>query len=361
MNYLPPIPSNVPYCHKNYMLAKQLGYKQKGVSDDRLRKPYNINGITWKSVLESFDDFRKKAKVTKDVWKNSEKFFEYLIEQNENNSQQSSLTDSNAFSGIKTGKNSDSDLKKSVIDDLNLQDEFNQDDSRSLVETVLDYLGNYKESDLKMFKNIIEAALTSALTRRQGESQEIEEITSYDIKTANVTDLPNVNQKYLHSKQLKTLMMHRLINGELTALKPDYKAPKELHILVDDSGSMDSEFKRGLLYLTMFYAKKRADKDVIVKVYLFESDLYENDYLLSEGIPDFPLNGGGTDIQKALTSLAERIESPNASVLIINDGQDHVNEDFKPVTRTVAMTLRSNNRMLKMACEKSKGSYYNIS
>lgn len=354
---LPPIPGDVPFCHKNYDVAKELIYSTKGVTTEA---PFDMSKKSWKNLLDIFTNWNESnTENYSNDWKRTEEFFKHLISQAEEDVSSSSEEQALACLDIDVeDKNSENDSSPEAI--LDLSTELLERECSDLAEQTLRFLDNESSERLQIYKNVVDAAITSALTRRRGHSDEIPDYKKFNSVQAGIKDLARVNEKYIHSKELKTLGLYKAINGELTAIKPISEKPRELFIMIDDSSSMDSYQKKGLLYLTLLMARRRAKQGVTVKVFFFESELYDRECDLEKEMPQIGLSGYATNVQKALSQLAKKIQSKNASILVVNDGQDKVSSDFKPACRMCVLSLQQENEGLRKACKRSGGKFFNV-
>lgn len=347
------IPATVPYCHKNYEIAKELANIVLGNEE---KKPNFLQEKTWEKITEDFKKF--SVNTEKQPWETVEDYFTNIAKskKSENNSD----IDSEVLASINTELSSNNSKKESNETILDLTNELLERETKELAEQTLKYLKDYDSDEVRNFKNVIDAAISAALTRKKGNSDELPDYKTFSSQTANIKEYGRLNEKVNYSEPLRTLGLYKTINQELTTIKSKIEAPKELYIMIDDSGSMDTHAKKAIVNLVLMMAKRRTLDKVLVKVFFFESELYDREYDLSKEIPQCGFNGGSTDVETSLTMLFEKIQSKNASILVVNDGQDAVSNNFKPVCRMVALTLFEKNKGLENAANKSGGKYYSV-
>lgn len=357
MNRIKSIPAHVPFCHKNYDVAEQLATI---VAGNEAKKPWNVEKKSWEAIEQAFQDFYSQVDVDSISceWETVESFFEYLIEQSEKREQ--TEAEGIALASVDTeveNSDSESESNESILD---LTEQLKDRETQELAEQTLRLLEDEPTDNVRKYKSVVDAAISAALTRRRGSSDEIPDYKTFSAESAKLKEFGRINEKVNYHPAMKTLALYRAMNEELTAIKPIVEKPRELFIMVDDSGSMDTSSKRAIVNLAILMAKKRTKSGITVKLYFFKSDLYDREYDLATNIPEVGFHGGGTDVEKALISLADKIQSPNASILVINDGEDTVSNLFKPVRRMVSLTLLNKNKGLENAALRSGGKYFTV-
>jgi hypothetical protein len=162
-----------------------------------------------------------------------------------------------------------------------------------------------------------------------------------------------------------------------------------LVLLIDDSGSMNSEWKIGwvkALVLNRLTAVMKGDATLYICT--FEEELDPNwvkvgtkaqakDYwkLFDRQVG---FNRGNTDIEKAVTHTIEQIDNgkligvdyddtatislkkERPQICVINDGQDYIDKDYSPKIITHGFILGRDNIEMKIMCERSGGIYHRI-
>lgn len=347
------IPANVPLCHKNYDIAEQLALSMS----QEAKKPWHLTPQQWESLQNSFKDFISKEveKVGSSEWDQVEAYFRQLVD-----SEPTEQTEAEgiALASIDSDK-ADSKNGESIESILDLKEELLDRETSEIAEQVLQNIGGIEAA--KKYSAIVDAAITASMTRDNKKKEEGGNYKKFDSMPANIKDLARVSEKAYLLPEMQTLGLYKLLNGELSAIKPVEQNPKELFVILDDSGSMDNSFKKAIVRLILLKVRKRALAGIKSTLFMFEADLYQNNPCdLANGMPYISFGGGSTNVQRSLITLKGIIKNQNASVLVINDGEDTVSSDFIPVVRTVAITIGTNNTGLQKACERSKGQYFTI-
>lgn len=193
------------------------------------------------------------------------------------------------------------------------------------------------------------------------------------LKMRNYGELPAMASVV---EMIKPTFGMKLATKQLGIVAPVEHAKQSVVFLIDISGSMSykekTDWVRALLLDRYDQVMARTAELFIVP---FEGDAYVNQTLFIGNARDvrknlkwFPeFNGGGTDIQKAVGQVSEQIISGRVGkyvirgerpqIVVINDGQDYVREDYKPKVVTHGFILGQHNPGMKAMCENSGGSY----
>ena len=186
-------------------------------------------------------------------------------------------------------------------------------------------------------------------------------------KERRVTSMTDVSQLPMLNSMASLLMPTfklKLARRELLVRKDTPDKKQMLILLIDDSGSMQTEQKmmwvksllydrldavargEGILYITMFVNNCDLANTLCIK------DKRDAVALIKTGwMPSF--NGGGTDIERAVREMClciktgrigkHRLEGENPQIVVINDGQDTVNGKYKPDVITHGFILGQDN------------------
>lgn len=350
-----PIPAHVPFCHKNYDIAEKLCEVVDGLE---AKKPWNIEQKPWEAIKSSFEAWFSTPEVdkTQNEWDTVESFFQHLIDQAEKGEQ--TPGEGEALASIDSDLEGDSkkESKESILD---LTEALKDRETKELAEQTLRLLESTSMDKVRKYKSVVDAAMTAALTRRRGSSNELPDYKTFSSQTASLKEFGRINEKVNFHPAMKSLSLYRAINEELTAIKPIVEKPRELFILIDDSGSMNKNEKRAIVNLVILEGKKRASQGITVFCHFFEADLYDRDYDLACETPRIGFNGGSTDVEKSLITLSKHLR-PGSAVLVVNDGEDKVSDSFKPACKMVALTLFNENEGLEKAALKSGGKYFTV-
>lgn len=151
-------------------------------------------------------------------------------------------------------------------------------------------------------------------------------------------------------------------------------------IIVDDSGSMNADDKRAMLKAALTLKIRDASEAHNIYIGTFETKLFgfrkiEKGTKFEELRSFIFLNKGGTDvngcIKDTIRQIKERklmmrgggfydLDDDSFEVLVINDGEDHVDRTYHPAIKTHALCLRQSNVDLKNICHRSGGTYFHI-
>lgn len=155
---------------------------------------------------------------------------------------------------------------------------------------------------------------------------------------------------------------------------------QNLIILVDNSGSMSDERKKGMLKAALCLKIKDVNENHNVYVGTFLEDVIGFTKITREttfeGLRSFiHLSGGntevGTVVQNTLDMVRKRklkginngpaltLSEDHFEIMVINDGADHV-EDFHPQVKLHALCLLQTSTMLKNICHRSGGTYMHL-
>lgn len=151
-------------------------------------------------------------------------------------------------------------------------------------------------------------------------------------------------------------------------------------IIIDDSGSMSDEEKRAMLKAALTLKIRDASEAHNIYIGTFETRLFgftkvEKGTKFEQLRSFIFLNKGGTDvngcIKETIRQIKERklmkrsggyydLSDDSFEVMVINDGQDHVDPTFHPAIKTHALCLKQSNPNLKNVCHRSGGTYFYI-
>lgn len=151
-------------------------------------------------------------------------------------------------------------------------------------------------------------------------------------------------------------------------------------IMIDDSGSMNDEEKKAMLKAALTLKLMDASDAHNIYIGTFETSLFgftkvEKGTRFEELRSFIFLNKGGTDvngcIKETIRQIKERrlmkrggghydLSDNSFEVMVINDGQDHVDPSYHPAIKTHALCLKQTNDNLKNVCHRSGGTYFYI-
>ena len=188
------------------------------------------------------------------------------------------------------------------------------------------------------------------------------DFNNFDFVKADIKDFGRTVDTTYTVKKLQGLYLYKLVTGQLQRLDSSEPVKKSLHILLDESGSMRHGYKIGLanLIFSHVYYLMSADPSLEVYVHKFITDIYETVDLRNKSLY-LSRSGGNTDIEESLKTASKIIRNTgnvsNTSIVIINDGEDVIDPNFRSPCRTYVLALGQNNPDLKKVSEKSGGIY----
>lgn len=204
------------------------------------------------------------------------------------------------------------------------------------------------------------------------------------IKASATTPRPQPMQEYSQIASLYNVSNIALPNFAVKFAKKDllvkiYEETKKqsLFFLVDDSGSMNENEK--ILHVNALLCDRIQavlENKAILYIATFEScidrvyavtNAQEARNILKENI--FSFSGGNTNIEYSVKQCIKAInegrmrgleikKAHNPQIVVINDGQDFVDKNFKPEIPTNGFILGCDNIGMKSMCENSKGVYH---
>lgn len=153
---------------------------------------------------------------------------------------------------------------------------------------------------------------------------------------------------------------------------------QNLIILIDDSGSMNEDCKRAMLKAALTLKIRDISDAHHVYIGTFEMRLFGFKKIdkgtTFEQLRSFIfLNKGTTDVNGCIMETISQIKArklqdragghyqlseDSFEILVVNDGQDHVDETFHPAIKTHALCLKQTNNRLKNVCHRSGGTYF---
>ncbi len=193
-----------------------------------------------------------------------------------------------------------------------------------------------------------------------------------------LNDYSDVSKAFPFSSVAMPSFKYKFATKQLPIKK---EIPPDRQILIcaiDNSGSMSCyekiEWVRSIIYnrldavasgeaeLYICWFVRYVDTDSIFKITnKKEAEAFRKLQFYGE------FGGGGTDIQNVIEYLSEtvskgvlgnhKLKLVKPEILIINDGQDHVNPNFVPKIKTHAFILGDDNNALKKVVESSDGHY----
>ncbi|MEM0354405.1 MAG: hypothetical protein QXW79_02390 [Thermoplasmata archaeon] len=204
------------------------------------------------------------------------------------------------------------------------------------------------------------------------------------IKASATTPTPQSMQEYSQIASLYNVSNIALPNFAVKFAKKDllvknYEETKKqsLFFLVDDSGSMNENKK--VLYVNALLCDRIQavlENKAILYIATFESCIdrvyavtnsQEAREILKKNILSF--NGCNTNIEHSVKQCIKAINEGrmydleikkvhNPQIVVINDGEDFVDKNFKPEIPTNGFILGGDNVGMKAMCENSKGVYH---
>lgn len=149
-------------------------------------------------------------------------------------------------------------------------------------------------------------------------------------------------------------------------------------IIIDDSGSMNQDEKKAMLRAALTLKLRDASDAHNIYIGTFERSLYgfkkvEKGTRFEELRSFIFLNKGGTDVNGCIKETIKQIKdrklmkrggghydlsNDSFEVMVINDGQDHVDKTYHPAIKTHALCLMESNPDLKNVCHRSGGTYF---
>jgi uncharacterized protein with von Willebrand factor type A (vWA) domain len=170
---------------------------------------------------------------------------------------------------------------------------------------------------------------------------------------------------------------YKLATKQLVVKKPQQSAKQMLIVLMDISGSMNDSAKQEwvkALLLNRLDAVLKNEAELIVIP--FAAEIYPEDTWVfvttkaqaAKKAIDlrksnlFSFSGGGTNVQRASEQTEELISrkkfgSKDFQIVIMNDGEDSVDANYKPKVKTHAFILGKDNAGLKSVVESTGGLY----
>lgn len=153
---------------------------------------------------------------------------------------------------------------------------------------------------------------------------------------------------------------------------------QNLMIIVDDSGSMNEDDKRAMVQAALTLKFRDASENNTIYISMFETEI-KGFVKIVKGMTFkdienmIRLGGGGTDVNGCIKSVINQIgarklkkkgggtlelSDDTFEILVLNDGQDHVDETFHPAIKTHALCLKQTNPRLRNICHRSGGTYF---
>lgn len=184
---------------------------------------------------------------------------------------------------------------------------------------------------------------------------------------SQLPQLANMSSKLLPTFNYKFATKQLLVKQDKQATK------QNLLLLIDDSGSMSYSAKmqwvEALVYNRLDAVLQNNARLMIAwfegKIHrytIIENRQQAKEFILNKkSFGSF--NGGGTNIERALKEGLNLIKTKfnsdhtNSQILIINDGQDEIDPNFKPGITTSVFILGTDNYELKKVCINSGGMY----
>lgn len=172
---------------------------------------------------------------------------------------------------------------------------------------------------------------------------------------------------------------YKFASKQLIVKSPKQSSKQMVVLLIDNSGSMaqgDQKLawvkalmidrlegvSKGQSELFICWFENDVDNDNIIHISTKQNAI---DFLKKNFIGNF--NGGSTNIQKAVTSICEGIKTnrlgthslkgENPQIVVINDGQDDVDSNFKPEVTTHGFILGRDNNGMKSMISNCRGHY----
>jgi len=198
-----------------------------------------------------------------------------------------------------------------------------------------------------------------------------------------MTEYSQINKMISMSEVLLPTFQYKMAMKQLTVKRPIESAKQSLILTIDRSGSMDSYGKQDwvkAIILNRLDAVARNEAELYIC--WFERTVESGDYPgiykitnkkeVKKALADnilFPRPCGGTtyvcNVVREIEQMIEKRqfgphkfdEVVNPQIVIMNDGEDHIDPAFVPKYPTHAFILGTTNNALKKMCESSKGTY----
>lgn len=152
---------------------------------------------------------------------------------------------------------------------------------------------------------------------------------------------------------------------------------QNLIVLIDNSGSMSSSVKRGMVKAAL--TLKLRDHSEVHNIYIGTFVTKVNGFkkiekgMTVEDLPFLTFDGGSTYVNKCIKETISMIKKrklqnieggeydlsdDHFEILVVNDGQDHVDRTYHPPVKIHALCLMQSNPDLKNICHRSSGTYH---
>ena len=209
------------------------------------------------------------------------------------------------------------------------------------------------------------------------------DIESHATPTKNelvqMTEFTQVGNMANMSQMMLPNFIPKFATRNLIVKKRIERKKQTLILMIDDSGSMNSVSKKvwvKALIWNRVLAVLNKKAELYILTFERNADIYGTHYLStpeqaekfmkSDWFPRF--SGGGTDIQNAMEEVMKCLDEKrlgcchitdleNPQLVIINDGQDHIDPTFVPKIVTHSFILGQDNNNLKTVVTNSGGTY----
>lgn len=232
--------------------------------------------------------------------------------------------------------------------------------------------------------NCVEAMNSSDLSRNRDFLENLAMLNSKKFLQASKVTKKIFNRRMSEYSQVSNLSnfstvgmptyKYKLATKQLNVRVRKQANVQSLFLLIDDSGSMDSHEKREMLKALLVNRLQAVhDGKAVLYIATFIGDM-SNEIITIDSKAKaikfanwFPrLSGGNTNVEQAVKSACKVINSgkingqpikgENPEIVVINDGEDDV-DNFTPSIKTHGIILGQDNNMMKRMIEKSGGEY----
>jgi hypothetical protein len=187
------------------------------------------------------------------------------------------------------------------------------------------------------------------------------------LKQEQMQEYSQVGRMASMSNMLMPTFAYKFATKQLTVNEKKLADKQVLFVMLDDSGSMSNyeklQWVEAIIRNRCFEIKRTKCELHICK---FESEIYSMQQIktMEEGIHflrNYSPHGGGTDVACCISQLEKYIEAHfkkcKPQILIVNDGQDHIDAGFKPKYETHSLMLLQGNTNLQQVIEHSGGHF----
>ena len=180
-----------------------------------------------------------------------------------------------------------------------------------------------------------------------------------------MTDYGQINRMRNKSDLIKPDFNYKLMKKSIIVNRPTPPTKQAMCLMIDNSGSMwevsKLDWVQAIIHNRCVEAKKK-NLDLYLSWFLTYASTPVKVNNLKEGEKFFKklgFNGGDTEVMKCSEQLMEYFKKKNiqVQVVVINDGQDYVDINWKPSEEFHAIMLSQENYNLKEVVSKSGGLY----